>query len=1269
MANTITDYKIPAGHNFFSEDDNHSELDLLTSEITVPPPSVISALVSQARQRYLDGAESIVLPWTGQLYPLTVLELWSELQMLVRPNIEAWAEGLKWLTDLESRGFRKEVGKTLRMLDTLAWTGHIPLSAMHSGPGYSVGDPILSLTRYLSRDWFASQHIDQMLDVVLHDIQQKSPSKRIEMMTTAITTEILAQYRKTPRDYIPNGDRFIQRFGQKLQDGADTAGVFHVNSNHWVGATVDVIGKSLEFGDPGGGEAGDVDVCAALRWFVDLHLSNSEDAFTSVDLSCTKQRDSHNCGLYASNAIAHKFLPDQHNLISSDVDLGDIGRLVSLRRIITKFHESHGSSVKAAPAIISQRLHEFMNSGSPSLRRSRSTTPPRQENGLSQALRQLSVSPRKPKMKRRKAGNSDSDSESETSLAPIFKRRQPANNSRKEAVTKVVAKEKKASTKPPAAQVKKEKRIEALRFHEEAALLALPPDIENDTPASSGRPRSGVMDTLTVEVESKTTSARAYRCTGDSCPKVFTPRTLARVLAHAKRCLKLTSEQRQYASQHSAATSPGARAEELSQGLSAAQLAPPPPPPEFFGAAGAKQVRERYAALLDLAIVKLFSAAGLPPRLADYPEYKDVFRLAPLAGPHYVPAGRTILMDNHIMSEQERVRGLQLAYLKTQTRLSVSTDGGDIRCGENFYTVHASTSEGRSFILEGIECTLVSHTAEWIADTVMEVMKTVGIERFIAASSDNTGNTRGFRRILCERIPTMLNLPDPNHHLNNTIKDILKIPYFRLPIKILRTAVRTYSQSKQSKAMLKGLRLQQKTGRGLESIGKTRFATVSLSAISVKRNINPLRDLSTHGQVEIKKYNGYFIKNSPKTLDFEMKLSQLIAVTEGMAKAIQCLEAASCNPADVYLLWLAVTAHLRVALAESLLPVNVCNEIRGIVNQRWKEFFVTNPGHGIYLATFYLNPKYVNSDIFKSPNAVAAPTITIPGTEKAREAPIGVRHAKTFFTVGEYLFEQAITEIDHGVDPVLISFKRKKKAFADKFKSQFTGYAQGAFPFNIPIGNMRPIDWWRTLEGSEHGGIITSLALKLYSAVPHSMADERTVSVITWMNPALRNLEKVNTVFSFAQIRGWYRDVMKQKALADGTTKTRAAARPDPEVKFYNIQRDIHGVTDEDDEDQDDQDVDDIVDSDDESDAAVGANMEGKAARVDWQDERQNDIPPSAVLDLDAEIDLASALLLDVLADEPVVGKHPPNVGVDQGFAGMDEDEEADDETDLTLTW
>ncbi|KAJ7758880.1 ribonuclease H-like domain-containing protein [Mycena maculata] len=602
------------------------------------------------------------------------------------------------------------------------------------------------------------------------------------------------------------------------------------------------------------------------------------------------------------------------------------------------------------------------------------------------------------------------------------------------------------------------------------------------------------------------------------------------------------------------------------------------------------------------------------------------------------------------MSEQERVRGMQLAFLKTQIRLSVSFDGGDVGCGEDFYTVHANTSDGRSFLLEGFECTGVSHTTNWLAGVVLGVMKTVGIERFIASLSDGPPQTRGCRRRITEEAPTVLDMADPCHHMSLAVKDISQIPYFIPPIKVMRGTVRHFSQSKDSKNALKQLRSVDGI-RGLETIGKTRFATLPWSSISLRANLNL-------------KYNSSFIKDTPKTLDFEMKLNQYIAVTEGLARAIQCLEAAACNPADIYLIWLAVTAHIRAALTSSLLPESVCDEIRGVINYRWKEFFVTNPGHGTYLAAFYLNPKYVNSSIFKRPNPLASATITIPGKNKAPEPPIGVKNAKTFFTVAQYLFDQAVIEIEHGIDPTLMAYRKKKTAFSGKFKQQFAAYAQGEFPFNSPLGSMRPIDWWCALERSEHGGIIVSLALKLYSVVPHSMADERTVSVITWMNPALRNHEKVNTIFSFAQIRQWYRDQAKQKALADGTAKVRPAARPHPEVKFYNIEREIHSVDDQD--ELMDLDLDDI-ESDDESDEiSVGVVEE---AKKDWLDDSREVLPSSDTLFLEAgEVDLDSALLQDILAEWPGAAMQRSTTSVDDESEGMEDgDEEEDANATFTL--
>jgi hypothetical protein len=61
---------------------------------------------------------------------------------------------------------------------------------------------------------------------------------------------------------------------------------------------------------------------------------------------------------------------------------------------------------------------------------------------------------------------------------------------------------------------------------------------------------------------------------------------------------------------------------------------------------------------------------------------------------------------------------------------------------------------------------------------LLKVIDPIGRERFCAVSSDNTGNTRVGREILTARMPTLLNLPDPCHHINNTWKDIANLPYF-----------------------------------------------------------------------------------------------------------------------------------------------------------------------------------------------------------------------------------------------------------------------------------------------------------------------------------------------------------------------------------------------------------------------------------------------------------------------------------------------------------
>jgi hypothetical protein len=60
----------------------------------------------------------------------------------------------------------------------------------------------------------------------------------------------------------------------------------------------------------------------------------------------------------------------------------------------------------------------------------------------------------------------------------------------------------------------------------------------------------------------------------------------------------------------------------------------------------------------------------------------------------------------------------------------------------------------------------------------LKVMDLIGRERFASIGSDSTGNTKLGRELAQAEVATVLIVPDPNHHLSNTVKDICKIEYF-----------------------------------------------------------------------------------------------------------------------------------------------------------------------------------------------------------------------------------------------------------------------------------------------------------------------------------------------------------------------------------------------------------------------------------------------------------------------------------------------------------
>jgi len=196
-----------------------------------------------------------------------------------------------------------------------------------------------------------------------------------------------------------------------------------------------------------------------------------------------------------------------------------------------------------------------------------------------------------------------------------------------------------------------------------------------------------------------------------------------------------------------------------------------------------------YAAL-DLAVVKLICIAHLPPHIVKLNAWKDIFALQT---PAYKPASCNLLTESHIHAEQEHIKRRQIEFLKMQHSISILFNGGALMSGDSIYTVHATTEDNWG---TGLHRHLThwgnDHRSCWKGELVLifsilcilihvlfEVVEPIGPEIFSTVSSDNMGNTHMAWEILVAQNPTLLNLQDLSHHINNTLKDITNLSYFK----------------------------------------------------------------------------------------------------------------------------------------------------------------------------------------------------------------------------------------------------------------------------------------------------------------------------------------------------------------------------------------------------------------------------------------------------------------------------------------------------------
>ena len=219
---------------------------------------------------------------------------------------------------------------------------------------------------------------------------------------------------------------------------------------------------------------------------------------------------------------------------------------------------------------------------------------------------------------------------------------------------------------------------------------------------------------------------------------------------------------------------------------------------------------------------------------------------------------------------------------------------------------------------------------------LFQVIARIGSWRFCATSSDNTGNTRKARKLLCQCYPNILNLQDACHLLNLAVKAIALLPEFKDVIHQIRVILAFMSRSAYAMEHFDHQRDVLGISRGLEAIGDTRFGTIYWAGRSIQRCLPAFRAIVENESLGInisvssthctqaprlthnfcKSMNELFMEGHAKLM-FEFELGKLLSATGPWAKVIKCLENAHVTADNVYLYWLAILAQLEEDLKKN----------------------------------------------------------------------------------------------------------------------------------------------------------------------------------------------------------------------------------------------------------------------------------------------------------------------------------------------------------------
>ncbi len=204
--------------------------------------------------------------------------------------------------------------------------------------------------------------------------------------------------------------------------------------------------------------------------------------------------------------------------------------------------------------------------------------------------------------------------------------------------------------------------------------------------------------------------------------------------------------------------------------------------PKITGMFESTRIEQNKVEMANRAIVRFFACCGIPFHVVENPFFVDLLRIL---CPGYYPPGRNTLSGNMLNAEISHITTEINLKINGEKYLTLGLDGWTSPRGQSLYAFVLITKDRKEYLYSVQNLSNHSHTGNFLAEKIIEIIKDVGAERFAGIVSDNASTMVMAKRLVNKQFQHIMLIRCITHHINLLTTDICKLEFAQLTLKKL----------------------------------------------------------------------------------------------------------------------------------------------------------------------------------------------------------------------------------------------------------------------------------------------------------------------------------------------------------------------------------------------------------------------------------------------------------------------------------------------------